>query len=343
MKRMSVFVKRPLRALECALAIGLAAVVSGPASALDVPTTDVPGSHDSPIVSRFRGSVIVGYQSLDYGRLDLPMGKYEHDKLPTQAVEGHVTRIAYVAPGGGKTPLEIFRNFQQALSAAGFRTRFECRGNDADGDGGCGDGFDFANAVTTPLLDALHARNVMVDTLDAVNGDVYALTARLQRPAGPVDVALLIARNDNRPAGILLQVCESKAMATVQVKVDAKAMSQGLAQAGHIALYGIRFASDSAKLDPASKDTLAQMATLLTRQPSLKVYIVGHTDCTGSLAHNLALSQQRAEAVVKALVDGYHVAPARLSAKGLASYAPVASNHDEAGRARNRRVELVEQ
>lgn len=341
---MSVFAKRSSRALSCAFAVGLAAVLAAVpgerAAAVDVPSTDAPGSHDSPIVSRFRGSVIVGYQSLDYGRLELPMGKYEHDKVPTEATEGHVTRIAYVAPQG-KEALEIFRNFQQALNAAGFQTRFECHGNDDEG--GCGDGFDFANAVTTPLLDAMHARNIMVGTLDAVDGNVHALTARLQRPEGPVDVALLVARNDDRPAGILLQVGESKAMATSQVTVDAKAMSQGLAQAGHIALYGIRFASDSATLDPASKDTLAQMAALLTRQPALKVYIVGHTDDTGSLAHNLALSQQRAEAVVKALVDGYHVAPARLSAKGLASYAPVASNHDEAGRARNRRVELVEQ
>ena len=50
-----------------------------------------------------------------------------------------------------------------------------------------------------------------------------------------------------------------------------------------------------------------------------------------------------AEAVAKALATDYGIAPARLAAKGLASYAPVASNRDDAGKARNRRVELVEQ
>lgn len=335
---MTGFAKRSRLALKCLLAAGLATAFAVPAT--HIAATDVPGSHDSPIVSRFRGSVIVGYQALDYGRMDLPMGKYEHGKLPTEAIEGRITRIAYVAPEG-KEALEVFRNFQQALAVAGFQTRFECHGS--DGANGCGDGFEFANAVTTPLFDPLHARNVMVQTLNAVNGNVHAITARLQRQGGPVDVALLVSKSDRNPTGILLQICESKAMATAQVTVDAKAMSQGLAQAGHIALYGIRFATDSAALDPASKDTLAQMAALLARQPSLKVYIVGHTDDTGSLAHNLALSQQRAEAVVKALVDDYRVAPARLAAKGLASFAPVASNRDEAGRARNRRVELVEQ
>ena len=85
------------------------------------------------------------------------------------------------------------------------------------------------------------------------------------------------------------------------------------------------------------------MAALLKDKPDLKVYIAGHTDNTGSLTHNQTLSQQRAEAVVKALASRHGVAAGRMAAKGLASYAPVASNGSEAGRSRNRRVELVAQ
>ena len=70
---------------------------------------------------------------------------------------------------------------------------------------------------------------------------------------------------------------------------------------------------------------------------------VGHTDHTGELGHNLALSQKRAESVAKALTTRYGIAAQRVAAKGVASYAPVASNQDETGRARNRRVELVAQ
>lgn len=84
------------------------------------------------------------------------------------------------------------------------------------------------------------------------------------------------------------------------------------------------------------------MVTLLKSQPSLKVYIVGHTDNTGTLAHNLTLTQRRGESVVKAL-QARGIAASRLAAAGLASYAPVASNDSEAGRAQNRRVELVKQ
>jgi len=313
------------------------------AMAEDRPGKDVAGSHDHPIVSRFRGSVIAGYQVQDYDRVDLPMGKYAHGKVPTEAVEGRITRIFYIAPAG-KSALEVFRNFQQALANAGFQSRFECHGQ---GDGGCGAdapaAFDFANEVTNPLLDSLQARNAMVETLEAVSGDVHALTAHLQRAQDTVGVSLLVSKSNDDPAGVLLQIAESRPMATGQVTVDAKAMSEGLQQTGHIALYGIRFATDSAALDPSSKETLVQMADLLKSQPTLKVYIVGHTDDTGTLAHNLALSQQRAEAVVKSLVGDYHIAPTRLAAKGLASFAPVANNHEKSGRARNRRVELVEQ
>lgn len=74
--------------------------------------------------------------------------------------------------------------------------------------------------------------------------------------------------------------------------------------------------------------------------PFASAFSVPDQDVQGSHDYP-AHSQRSAEAVVAALVKDYHIAPARLVAKGLASYAPVASNADDAGRARNRRVELV--
>jgi OmpA-OmpF porin, OOP family len=74
----------------------------------------------------------------------------------------------------------------------------------------------------------------------------------------------------------------------------------------------------------------------------LKVYVVGHTDMTVDLATNVKLSQARAESVVNALVSQHGIAGARLIAYGDGPYAPVATNKTEEGRAKNRRVELVE-
>ncbi len=326
------FLALPLLAIACAIA--------SPAHAANVPSGDIAGSHDHPVVSRFAGSVIVGYRQVDYGALTLPLGKYRDGKFSSSdSMEGRLTQIAYVAPAG-KTGLEVFRNYQQALAAAGFKIRYHCAGND-----GCGSGYDVASALTDDVIEAMGGNHssLMIDTLDATNGNVRVLTARLARPDGNVDLDLLVSQEDNQPVGVMLQLVEGKAMATGQVKVDAKAMGQGLAQAGHIALYGIHFTSDSATLQSDSDTTLAEMAKLLEAQPALKVWIVGHTDTSGALAHNLALSQQRAEAVVKALTGRYKIAANRLAAKGMGPYAPVASNRNDAGKAKNRRVEMVEQ
>lgn len=325
------------------LALILLSVSLLSAHATDIPTRDVAGSHDHPIVSRFDGSVIAGYQSLDYAEAVFPMGLPKWSApdhfLKATHFEGKVTRIFYVAPKG-KTGMEVYRNFETALSAAGFKVTYACSGE--DGAHGCG-GHNFADYLINPLMDPLRARNLMLDALDVINGNVRYLSAHLKRAAGNVDVSLLVSDGDNTPPGILLQIVEAKAMATGQVSVDAKAMSEGLSRNGHIALYGIHFASDSATLETASDDTLQQMAKLLQAQPTLKVFIVGHTDNSGTPSHNLGLSQQRAESVVQALSSRYHVAAARMSAKGLGPYAPTASNDDDAGKARNRRVELVEQ
>ena len=327
---------KPLRLLLSIVILSLAGI----ATAQDMPAGDLPGSHDHPLVSRFAGSLITGYQAVDYDRMLLPLGKTVDDKLSkSDTVEGRITRIAYVAPAG-KSALEIFRNFQSALQSAGFSTRFSC-----EGDATCGDGYHFASAVLDPILHALNSDSVsdLLHELEPTNDNIDALTAHLSRPQGDVDLVLLVGKGDNYPPGILLEICEHQPMASGEVTVNAKAMNESLASSGHVALYGLHFANDSATIDPSSKATLEEMAKLLTGHPALKVYIVGHTDDTGSAAHNLALSQQRAQAVVQALAMGYRIAANRMAAEGVASWAPVASNATDAGRAQNRRVELVAQ
>src|SRR6185503_4673402 len=123
--------------------------------------------------------------------------------------------------------------------------------------------------------------------------------------------------------------------------VDAAAMAKGLGETGHIALYGIYFDTDKAVVKPESRPTLEQIAKLLAGQPQLNVFIVGHTDNQGAYDYNLDLSRRRAEAVAAELVKNFRIAQARLRTAGVGFLAPVGSNGNEAGRALNRRVELV--
>lgn len=127
------------------------------------------------------------------------------------------------------------------------------------------------------------------------------------------------------------------------IVADAASFSNDLDRTGHVAVEGIYFDTASATLKAESAPALTEIAKLLKADPALKLFVVGHTDTVGSVDANLKLSQDRAAAVIKALVDKHGVTAARLRPFGNGPFAPVASNAAEAGRAKNRRVELVKQ
>jgi OmpA-OmpF porin, OOP family len=119
-------------------------------------------------------------------------------------------------------------------------------------------------------------------------------------------------------------------------------MKQSLHGSGKVALYGLYFDTDKDVVKPESQPTLAEIAKLLKSEPSLRVHVVGHTDNQGKAEYNLDLSRRRATSVARELTGKYGVAGNRLDAFGCGVYAPVASNEAEDGRAKNRRVELVQ-
>jgi outer membrane protein OmpA-like peptidoglycan-associated protein len=138
-----------------------------------------------------------------------------------------------------------------------------------------------------------------------------------------------------------LNIVVVQAMAQ-EVTVDATAMASSIADTGSVAIYGINFDTAKSEIKPESEPAIDEIAKLLTNSPTLKVYIVGHTDMVGDAASNVRLSQARAQSVITALVSKHGIAAARLIAFGNGPYAPVASNKTDDGRAKNRRVELVE-
>jgi OmpA-OmpF porin, OOP family len=144
----------------------------------------------------------------------------------------------------------------------------------------------------------------------------------------------------DRPV-ILLDVIEAAAMETGRVTVDATAMARDLTATGRVALYEIAFDFASDALQPASDATLREIALLLRKDAKLRLLVVGHTDNVGSFETNLDLSRRRAAAVVRALTTAHGIDPGRLQPAGVGMLAPLAPNDTDAGRAKNRRVELV--
>jgi OmpA-OmpF porin, OOP family len=165
----------------------------------------------------------------------------------------------------------------------------------------------------------------------------------LYRKGSELTVALYVSDcfGANVAPRVLVSVLEAAAMATDQIVVPSPAdMTKAFGAEGKIALYGVYFDTGRAEVKADSKPTLDNIAALLNAEPKLAVIITGYTDNVGSFESNLLLSKQRAESVVAALVTNYKIPAARLTAFGAGMTGPRAPNIDEAGRSKNRRVEL---
>ena len=156
---------------------------------------------------------------------------------------------------------------------------------------------------------------------------------------GAVTYVHIEAHNDGRDYGV---VVVEKGSMNQDIVADAAALRASIAATGKAAVYGIYFDTGKSVVKPESTPSLEEITKLLKQNNGLALYVVGHTDNVGALDYNLKLSADRAEAVVKALV-GKGIAASRLKGAGVGPYCPVASNRTEEGKAKNRRVELVEQ
>ena len=290
-------------------------------TAASAQTRDVAGGRDYPGIGRFTGSVVTGYVVKDFDAARMQAAAFR-DGQPTDArrLEGRIIRIAY-RTNPGPSILEVSRNFETQLAKAGFETLLAC---DTDA---CG---------AIPFTEAIDTLPVPQMWVDGFNYHYYA---GRKTDGGRETFASVVVSENNREIYAQLIVAELGAIENKMV--DAAAMAKGLGEAGHIALYGIYFETDKAVVKPESRPTLEQIAKLLTGQPQLNVFIVGHTDNQGAYDYNLDLSRRRAEAVAAELVKNYRIAQARLRTAGIGFLAPVGSNANEAGRALNRRVELV--
>jgi OOP family OmpA-OmpF porin len=278
-------------------------------------------SGDGLLVKAYEGSEFERMKELGFVQLELPTGT--PDAAPgglgkTQVLEGYVTKVDYSTSSLKRSTLEIARNYEQALVDAGFKLLFKCAGK---------------------------ARNCAKPKFDPVFGefpyaDEHYLIARATDKATSEVLTIAIRVPESHHHHIF--VMRAKAMDTGMAKVDAAAMHKGLEQTGHMALYGIQFEFGKSTLKPESAPVLAEVATLLRQAAKLKLHVVGHTDNVGTFDANMALSKARAASVVDALVKQHGIAANRLMPHGASSIAPVATNRSDAGRAENRRVELVE-
>ena len=268
--------------------------------------------HDK-ILTPYPGAKLVRKSGSEFERYEVVLGPAKDDKYSKVEVkEGRVTRFHYESPEG-RSPFEIFTNYKNALKKGGFEILFSCVERE------CGNSYGVANAEK--------GIGWMPES-----GSHY-LAARAKNTWVSLHVT---------PRSGYVHFVTEKAMEDDLVKVDAAALAKGIEDEGHIAVYGILFDTGKDEVKPESAPVIAEIMTLLKNRPGLKLHVVGHTDNVGNFEQNLALAKRRAASVVKALTK-QGVAANRLRPDGVGSLSPVASNKSDAGRAKNRRVDLVQQ
>ncbi|MCB6179524.1 OmpA family protein [Rhodobacter sp. Har01] len=282
-----------------------------------------------------------------HGSYDLPTGPFAAGALPTRRFEGAVDRRAYRLEAPRATLLDLKAPLRDQLVAAGFDILFECEART------CG-GFDFRFATEVVPEPAMHVDLGEFLFLSAARGDeaVSLLVSRSAgaafvqviqvgpvQPGAEVDAAAADATAPDqtpslpeRPPAPIVDAAAGPASSAAAVRLDA-----GLP----VALDDLVFASGAAELEPGDYPSLGALADWLAAAPARRLILVGHTDASGSLAANVALSKRRAEAVRRALINDLGVAPGQVSAEGVGPLAPRDSNQTEEGRRKNRRVEAV--
>ena len=293
------------------MAVGAAVIcllAAAPASAQQ----DEAGCKDYPLFTRFPNMHIAGCESRQFDLRAFPVGPADKDgNTKPVEVEGPVQWIKYELNEGVTPPsgLQIMRNFENAAKKAGGTIEGQYPG-------WCKANYD---PERMPRMG---------------NGCLsYALTLKFLR--GGKEVWVFIQASQDQ-GSYQMTVSEREEM---KQDIGVTEMAGKLATDGFVSLY-VNFETGKSTINPDSAQTLDTAAGALKAAGDFRVEVAGHTDNVGTPEANLRLSQERAQAVMAALVER-GVPAGRLTAKGYGQTAPVADNRTEDGRAKNRRVELV--
>lgn len=305
-------------------------------------------AQDHPLLGHYEGSKQVFHNVAAYDEANIITGPIDEKGSRNQrgtgweTFEGKIFTLYYRLPQG-RTSLEALRNYEQSLKQKGFEVPFTCSSEGGtcftnnERWPGLFIGLALDGSTDLPKFDGDFVRNQFG------KGNGRLLYAKRSQAGQTVHVSIAFGDDDSRGGRpVVARVIESGKMETdkIQVKQEAE-IRKDFDDSGRTQIYGILFDFDKADIKPESAPQLQQITEVLNRNPGIRVEVVGHTDSQGGAAYNQRLSQARAAAVVAELTSRYRIDPSRLTSRGMGMEQPVASNADDAGRALNRRVELI--
>lgn len=300
---------------------------------------DAKGTKDHPVIGRFNGAFIVQGERKSFDERVIQSAKLGDNDTALGTANsitrsGAVTNLVYEAPKNSSS-IEIAANYRDRLAALGYKTVFDCTSSTCTGFGPVNKvvRLTFGESVLGRWsFRGGYGRNPRFLVMEKDDDDTRSTAALLVGEAGI----------EGDPPRYALLVVDQAALKMDQITVPTpEAITDAFGKQGRIALYGIYFDTGASKVKPESAPTLKAIADLMNKQRDLSLIVVGHTDNVGSFDVNISLSQARAAAVVAALTKDYKIAESRLTPFGAGMAAPAMPNASEAGRAKNRRVELV--
>jgi len=334
----------------------------------------MPGSTTAEPLTLPSGAILIGTRSDAPARYALPIAAFDGTQVPTQIVTGTLDQRAWRLDGSTANTLALLQPLTDQLLAQGYLVIFTCPST------ACG-GFDFRFAIDVLPEPQMHVDLGDFYYLAAMNpaGDAVSLLVSRTADQGFIQITAVspsvspsVIPFGSTSATPTLQptvptpetsapeiaVPETAIPEIAAPNVTTPAANQSTAEpplpaapqgdfdqvlmtTGSVALDDLIFASGKVALLDQDYPSLSALSDWLKANPTMRVTLVGHTDATGSLSANTALSKQRAAAVRAWLIQRYDAPAAQIDAQGAGYLSPRATNQTPEGRSENRRVEVM--
>ncbi|AZL58985.1 OmpA family protein [Tabrizicola piscis] len=267
------------------------------------------------------------------GSYALPLAPFDGVSVPSRPVEGALDQRAFQLEAPDQTTLAVMGPLRDQVVAAGFTVLLDCDAR------ACG-GFDFRFGTEVMPEPDMHVDMGDFRFLSAEREDeaISILVSRSAFSAFVQVTRVTPAPLPDAPTEAVVDLNEVERPRSVEAS---PAIAAALDTVGSAVLDDLVFASGAATLSDGDYPSLAAVAAWLEANPDATIALVGHTDASGSLAANIAISEQRAEAVAQALIDLHGVDRVRIASEGVGFLAPRDTNQTEEGRQKNRRVEVI--
>ena len=307
-------------------------------------TSDKPGCKDYENISRYKGAVIQNCFTTDHDKYILGLaapvekrfrghGKYFSKYLD---LEGKIIRMQYLIDKTEGID-KVAENYIIALSGANYKIL--CSVKDEN------ENWPFFNEDYYGGDDPVNnIKKFEFYVPSGSHGYHFIAASGINQDQNDVYISLFISYGSNYGKEFILVTEEIVEVNPVETGlVTAQSIESMLDINGHVSIYGIHFETGKFNILPGSETQIKEIAGFLNSHKNNKFLIVGHTDNVGNFDSNQQLSENRAEAVLNDLINKYGVDVSQIKGYGVANLAPVTSNNTDKGKARNRRVEIVQQ